>query len=222
MATQATSKRRLTCYENSATFDTGECTLLTKQIASECKSPTLGTGSGSGAPSAGHLGFTCNVPGRETCWTELVSAAGAQALPTDELLHRWRHRLPGRHLSNEGARWLLHEPSGGDSLWYHGRQRVQLDGANERLSRLDPTGAKHGDGLHRHSRDLVYDTDDSVRTKGVSVDLSASKFADAGFIAAAFLRAWQRSPNATDEELVAMAWSDEGERWRILSRTDQV
>jgi len=42
------------------------------------------------------------------------------------------------------------------------------------------------------------------------VDLSESKFADAGHVAAAFLCAWLRSPDASEEELVSKAWSEEG------------
>lgn len=53
------------------------------------------------------------------------------------------------------------------------------------------------------------------------VDLSTSKFGDAGHIAGAFLAAWHQSPGASDAELVETAWEEEERRWQeILGRTD--
>jgi hypothetical protein len=40
------------------------------------------------------------------------------------------------------------------------------------------------------------------------IDLNPSKFADAGYLAAALVAAWLRSPNATNEELASAAWDE--------------
>ncbi len=51
------------------------------------------------------------------------------------------------------------------------------------------------------------------------VDLSRSKFADAGHLAGAFLGAWNHSPSALDSELIAMAWEEEERRFAIALST---